>query len=286
MATDLAAQLAAVIKEIAQLEDPTERAQAFHEGVTTTQAAGLELSKLRREALTAMLDSGKTQTDMARALDVSPSRISQLMTEGPRPARGVLGTSKVTFAIGGKYEAEKQNPVLSTEAFAAYEQLATLSRELGLDSGYEVVPPPGLVDLNRPDLVVIGSPRILPFISQVLPADQAYGWDQDDDGWFLVDKKADTQHRSPQDRGARADYAYVGRLPRPDGAGTFLYLAGIHAPGTAGAATWLSEHIDKIHRDARSKRWSVLLEIAYDTHRNITRTDVLAPLVRHDGGPR
>lgn len=283
---ELTVQLALVIDECAQLEDPTERAQAFHQGVTATQAAGLELSKGRRAALTSMLDSGKTPTDMSRALDVTPSRINQLMTEGPRPARAVLGTSKVTFAIGGKYEAEKKNPVLSTEAFAAYQQLSTLSRDLGLDSAYEVVPPPGHVDLNRSDLVVIGSPRILPFISQVLPSDQTYGWDQDDDGWFLVDKLTGTKHRSPQDRGEHADYAYVGRLPRPDGTGTFLYLAGIHAPGTAGAAAWLSENIDKIHRDARNKRWSALIQVEYDEQRNITSTRTLAPLVRQDGGSR
>ncbi|QNE18297.1 hypothetical protein F1D05_10830 [Kribbella qitaiheensis] len=101
-----------------------------------------------------------------------------------------------------------------------------------------------------------------------------------------ADKLTGTQHRSRQDRGQQADYTYVGRLPRPDGAGTFLYLAGIHAPGTAGAAAWLSDNIDKIHRDARGKRWSALIQVDHDEQRNITGTSTLAPLVRHDGSSR
>ncbi len=146
------------------------------------------------------------------------------------------------------------------------------------------MPPPGLVDLNRDNLIVLGSPRILPFLGQVLAADPAYRWDHDDDGaWFVVDKLANKVYRSPADSGEDADYAYVGRLPRPDGAGTFLYLAGIHAHGTLGAAYWLADNLDHVYSETRGKRWSTLVEVQYNRQREITGTRQLVDLVRHDG---
>jgi hypothetical protein len=42
--------------------------------------------------------------------------------------------------------------VVPAEAFGAYELRPELGRSVRLDSKYKVVPPPGLVDLNRSDL--------------------------------------------------------------------------------------------------------------------------------------
>jgi hypothetical protein len=114
--------------------------------------------------------------------------------------------------------------------------LSELARSVGLDSKYEVVPPPGLVDLNWPNLIVLTNPRPLPFLSQVMGTDPHLGYAEDDQGWCIVDKTAGTEYRSPMDQGRAADFAYTGMLPRPDGKGTFLYLAGTHAPGTLAAA--------------------------------------------------
>lgn len=278
--------LAAAIKDIERLTDSTERGRAAHDAVTTVQDGLTQLSNIRRDALAALLEQGLTKVEIARALDVSPQRVGQLMSSSNRAARAVLGTAAITFAIGGKYEAEKKAPVLSTQAFAAYERLATLARTLGLESSYEVIPPPGMVDLNRPDLIVIGSPRILPFLTQVLPADPAYGWKQGKTGWFIVDKTNGKEYHSDLGENARTDYAYVGRLPRPDAAGTFLYLAGIHAPGTAGAAAWLAENIGLVHREAKTKRWSAVIEVTHDVNQVITDTRTIAPISRHEAGNR
>src|SRR5262249_19006890 len=149
---------------------------------------------------------------------------------------------------------------------------------------HEVVPPPGLVDLNRDNLVVLGSPARVPFLSQILPSDPAYGIDSDADGWFVCVKAKKHKMYSPSDKGKPVDYGYVGRLPRPDGAGTFLYIAGLHAPGTLGAAYWLADNIDKIYRETRGKRWSALVAVEYDNNRRPTSTDLLAPIMRHEGG--
>jgi hypothetical protein len=170
----------------------------------------------------------------------------------------------------------------AAEAFNAYQLLADLARSVGLDSKYEVVPPPGLVDLNRPNLIVLTNPRLLPFLSQVMGADPHLGYAEDDGGWYLVDKTAGVEYRSPMDRGESSDYAYVGRLPRPDGKGTFLYLAGTHAPGTLAAAHFVVDNIVDLHRDLKNRRFSMVIVCDYDPkdRKKILSTKPLTPIYR------
>lgn len=188
-------------------------------------------------------------------------------------------------AIGGKLEANKEKPgaVASKEAFAAYEKSAALGRTLGLEAKCEIVPPPELIQLNRPNLLVMCSPRLLPFVGQVLESDTNLGFSNDADG-YLVDKKTGENYRSPQDSGKPCDYAYIGKLPRPDGRGTFLYLAGIHAMGTLGATKYLEDHLEEMYRQVRKKRFSMLVECHYnaDSH-ELTSISALTPIYRHEG---
>ncbi|HEY3561791.1 MAG TPA: hypothetical protein VGL05_30205 [Kribbella sp.] len=288
MASDTQGQLADAVRQTKEhlraIGDPSARARAAQHAVNAAQNAVTELGQVRRDAMTAMLDAGLTNADVAQALDVTPQRVRQLMAGGPRPARAVLGSAgELTVAIGGKHEAEKPRPVASAEAISAYERLAELARALGLECRQEVVPPPGFVDLNRDNLIVLGSPARVPFLKQVLPVDPAYGLDSDDQGWYVLAKAADKKFYSPSDSGESTDYGYIGRLPRPDGAGTFLYVAGLHAPGTLGAALWLTDNLDLVYRETRGKRWSVLVKVDFDKDRHVTATDLLAPVVRHEG---
>jgi hypothetical protein len=252
--------------DVSAISDPRERARAVNKLIDEYQTAVAELSDIRRETLRELLADGMSQIAIADMLDMSKSRVSQLLSAGTRPERTFLGTGTLTVAIGGKVEAGKPQPggVVSAEAFSAYELLADLARSVGLDSKYEVVPPPGLVDLNRPNLIVLTNPRLLPFLSQVMGADPHLGYAVDDDGWYLIDKTTGTDYRSPMDRGEPSDYAYVGRLPRPDGKGTFLYLAGTHAPGTLAAAHYVSDNIVDLHRDLKNRRFSTIIVCEYD----------------------
>jgi hypothetical protein len=269
---------------VAAISDPRERARAVNKLIDEYQTAVAELSDIRRETLRELLAGGMSQIAIADMLDMSKSRVSQLLSAGTRPERTFLGTGTLTVAIGGKVEAGKPQPggVVSAEAFSAYEVLADLARSVGLDSKYEVVPPPGLVDLNRPNLIVLTNPRLLPFLSQIMGADPHIGYAVDDDGWYLVDKTTGTDYRSPMDRGETADYAYVGRLPRPDGKGTFLYLAGTHAPGTLAAAHYIADNIVELHRDLKNRRFSAIIMCDYDPNdrKKILSAKPVTPIYR------
>jgi hypothetical protein len=60
------------------------------------------------------------------------------------------------------------------------------------------------------------------------------------------------------------DYGYIGRLPKPDGSGTFLYLAGIHAQGTLGAAKYVADDLLTLYRQMKTRRFSAVVSCAYD----------------------
>lgn len=275
------------IDELEAVEDPIERARRINSLIDEHQLAIAELSRARREIFESLLQEGKTQQQIAEALGMSRSRISQLLSAGVRPERALLGNGRLTVAIGGKHETGRRDgqplAVLSAEALAAYDRIAELARSVGLGAEYEIVPPPGMVQLNRANLVVLTSPRLLPFVGQVLESDEHYGFAVDQQGWYLIDKDSGTEYRSPSDQGEPADYAYIGRLPRPDGKGTFLYLAGIHGPGTAGAAFYLEAHLQELYREVKTRRWSALVSCEFDPgSRQILKAELTRPIRRHE----
>ncbi|WP_307799119.1 sigma-70 family RNA polymerase sigma factor [Micromonospora antibiotica] len=272
---------------VVEIRDPGARARKASELIDEHQAAVNELSRLRRAALDEMVSQGMTQTQIAGVVGMTRARVSQLLSSGPRPERAMLGTGELTIAVGGKFEAGKQDPyaVVSAEMLAAYEKLSVLARRLGLTSEYKVIPPPGMVDLNRANLIVIGSPRILPFVGQVVAADTRFGFCADDDGHYLVNHQTGEAFRSPSDSGEPVDYGYLGRLPRPDGRGTFLYLAGIHAMGTLGVARYLHDHLDELYREVKNRRFSLLVACTYDPRkRTIEKVEALTSIHRGEGG--
>jgi hypothetical protein len=272
--------------DLAKLEgaDAETRAQRASELVTRYSELTNEASRVRREALGELVDSGHSPADLARLLGVTRSRIGQLLSSGPRPERALLGSGAITVAIGGKVESGREQPsaVISAESLAAYHLIRDTCAEHKLQASYEVVPPPGMVRLNRDNLIVMGSPRILPLVGQVLEADEYLRFDSSAKGWFLRDLAQDEIYRSPSDNDESCDYAYVGRLPRPDIRGTFLYIAGIHAMGTKGAAYYLTNHLTELYQEVKAGRWSTLVAVHYDADtREISSTDRITPIYKH-----
>lgn len=275
------------VERVAAIEDPVERAQTVGTLIDEHQAVIAELSRVRREALEQLQALGVTQTQMAALLDMSKGRVSQLLTAGLRPERAFFGNGQLTVAIGAKREPNRNDPsdVLSAEAFAAFELIGQSARYTGLDATYEVVPAPGNVDLNRSNLVVLTNPRLLPFLAQVMGADPHIRYLSDDQGWHLVDVTTGKEYRSPRDSGENADYGYVGRLPRPDGKGTFLYLAGLHAPGTLGAAHYVTTNLGELYREIKARRFSTIVRCEFEDGNQLKMltVDRVTPIYRHEG---
>lgn len=283
------------LDELQALNDPWERLRRAHELASRLSAAVTDVSRLRREAID-QLTSGEgvpkaTTGEIAQVLGISTQRVGQLRKSGPRTERAFLGRgNKLTALFGGKREADKTQPgpAVSAEDMRGYELLTRAGRDLAFDVAYEVVEPPGFVDLSRDSLVVACGPRLSPMIEQSLRSDPHIDFRKDEQGWHLVDNVTGQEFRSPMDDPDQprcADYGYVARLPRMDGGGTYLYSAGIHAPGVTGGLHYVVENLADLYAELKTARFSFIVRCEFDEHtREITTSERVTDLYRPTSG--
>ena len=274
------------ISETAALTDPRAKAQRAHRLVTELSDLSSEATRVRREALEELIHQEQlTQSEVATQLGVSRARVSQLLKSGPRPERAFLGFGELTVVLGGKQEGNKSTPgpVVSTDDLGAYSLLTDTAHALGLSAHYEVVQPNGMVDLNRDNLIVACGPRLSPLIEQVLMADRHLGFSHDEDGWYLHNKATNESFRSPMDSGENIDFGYIARLPRFDSSGTFLYSAGIHAPGVSGGLHYIINNMADLYEEVDRERFSKLIQCEFDPEtRQILSSEALTPTYKHE----
>ncbi|MET9597864.1 sigma-70 region 4 domain-containing protein [Streptomyces sp. NPDC006459] len=277
------------MQRVAQVKVPVERAKAAIDLLADYQGRVIELSRIRREAIEEAAASGMSQSEIAALLGVSRGRVGQLASQGPPPERAFFGTDLMTISLGGKYEAGKspeENPgeVVAREDLGNFDRLRKLLATLKLDAHYKVIPPSGMVNLNRDNHVVVCGPRLSPIIAQVLEGDDYLRFEKDS-AWHLVDLKTEERFRSPMDEdGSAADYGYLARLPRLDGRGTFLYAAGIHAIGANGVVHYLENNLPELYREVRTRRFSTLISCRYDPKTlEVLESKRVTPLYRHEG---
>lgn len=277
------------MKRVSEIAVPVERAKAAIDLMATYQGWVTELSRIRREAIEEAQASGMTQAEIAAKLGVSRGRVGQLASAGPPPERAFFGTDLVTVSLGGKYEAGKdpdqnRSEVVTREDLNNFEHLRKLLGGMKLDTQYEVIPPTGIVNLNRENHVVVCGPRLSPIVAQVLEGDHNLGFAKDR-AWHLVDHRTGQEYRSPMDEdGSAGDFGYLGRLPRLDGRGTFLYIAGVHSIGANGVVHYLENNLAELYREVRTRRFSTLISCRYDPETlDVLESRRVTPLYRHEG---
>ncbi|WP_017590828.1 RNA polymerase sigma factor [Nocardiopsis ganjiahuensis] len=274
---------------IQQIADPLAKTKTAHHELSRFQEATNELQRLRREGVEALQADGWKPREIADHLDVSRQRIEQIGKNGPSPAGAFFGRGTVTIAMGEKIEAPKDSgksgPAVATEDLAAYEILGRLARDLKLEVSFEAIKPPGVFDTNRSSLIVVCGPRLSPVVAQLLAGDTRLGFDNDDQGWYLENRETQEVFRSPMNKGVKADYAYLGRLPRLDGKGSFTYIAGIHSIGATGVTHWLTNNLNEIYAEVGpTKLFSTLIRCDYeDTPLKVTKSERVAPIYLRQG---
>ena len=264
--------------------DPIDRARRARQ-------ASREVEQIRTDAIGEAARNGMTQAAIGDALGVTRARISQILKGGPGPGRALWSVNEgaVTTGFGEKQEAPKNtgdsDPALSLADTVAERMLREHFAMLDIEMHREVIRPPGFVDLNRAGLVMICGPRLSPMIRQMLAADRALGFVCDNSGrWCLKDHRTGRTYRSPADNGEDADIAYLGRLPRPDGLGTFIYMAGIHAAGEAGAVHYLTNELEQVWQQVRDHRFSTLIHCTYDHEtREVISSERITDFYRPEG---
>jgi hypothetical protein len=249
--------------------------------------AARKIAETQRERDAAIADAvrhGDSQTDAAKAANLTRQRVSQIvagLTPGPERAFWGASDDGIQVAAGGKPEAPKDasgplGTVLNTEVHEAVDLIRASAEAASIDVGYELIKPPGFVRLNRQGLIVICGPRLSPQVAEVLEADPVLAFAKDESCWHITDRETGTTWRSPLDEGVPADIGYIGRLSRPDGRGTFLYIAGIHAPGCAGGAHYITSNLASLWREVKVARFSALIRCGQTEAGTVAFSELIA----------
>jgi hypothetical protein len=281
-----------LLEDLRNVADPAERARQASTLIDDLRAARDEASLIRKTALETLRARGMTQTEIAQATGMTRGRLSQVIapkTAAWRPFLAPDAEHPVTVALAEKRETERGQPAIAKTTMTAFGQIRELAAAAGTSASYEAVPPPGIIDLNRPNLVALIGPRISALVAQVITSDPAVRWERDGLGnWYVIDVKTGTEYHSDYDggwstgqRGNRRCFAHMGRIRRPDGQGSFLYLGGTHAPGTAGAVEMLTRDIAALWEQAHRSLWSAISQTVMSEDGTIVSVEFVTPVYIH-----
>jgi hypothetical protein len=274
---------------IAAISDPFDLLRAATERLADAQQEVTELARLRRRLIQDLHAQGMSYAQIGEAAGLTRGRIHQIRHTGPAPEGAFFGTGAVVIITPLKREELGGRPVVAVEDVTASARLEALARSFALDVTTEHVPLGGDIDLNRHGLIVICGPRLSEVMGRAYAADPVIGWEQIESGaWALRDTRSGELHVSPMDDGSgrNEDIAYLGRLPRPDGHGTFLAFTGVHPPGTLGVVALLASDLGTLWGQVGAEPFSVVISTDYDpdTHEP-GKPRLVTPLYRHDQAP-
>lgn len=258
------------IAEIAAIPDRREQAVRAHVLIAELQAAAVEASRIRRDAVTTLIEEGTTPAVIAELLGVTRQRVSQIAVEGPAPEQAVIlpDPGPLRICVIEKREAERGHPAITRTTMEAIAKLTSLAGGYERGAVVDTIPAAGMINLNQPNLAVLIGPRSSMLIAQALSADPVIRWAPDGNGdWYITDTRTGREYHSDFDSGkdpaarARTCYAHIGRVRRPDGQGSWLCLSGAHAPGVAGATDLLCRDITVLWEKTRKNLWSAVARI-------------------------
>lgn len=272
------------------IDDPAERVRRASAMIDDLAATSGRVSAIRLEALAEMQASGLNQTEIAKATGMTRARISQLMKAAPQAGQALLApdAGAVLICVIEKREAERGRPSITRSTMTAAGRLTDLASSFDLQADTETVPVPGYIDLNRPNLAVLIGPRSSVLVAQAISADPVIKWRPDEHGdWYITDTKTGTEYHSEFDsswaeaRPPRTCHAHIGRIRRPDGEGSWLCLAGEHAPGVAGAVELFCRDITGLWDEAHRSLWSAIAKITVTDDGRVQDTILVTPVYVH-----
>jgi DNA-binding CsgD family transcriptional regulator len=275
--------------ELRRMRTTDDPYRLLHELTTRLAAAQrevTELARLRRRVVQDLHAQGMSYAQIAEKAGLSRGRIHQIRHTGPAPEGAFLGTGAVTVVTPLRWDDKKKRPVVAVTDMNSGKRLEELAKSYGLDvsSGHVLVS--GEIDLNRDGLIVVCGPGMSQAMRDLYAQDPVIRWEHPEDGgWMLVDQRTGTAYHAGADTEPPRphDVGYLGRLPRPDGNGSVLAIAGIHTAGSLGVVHLLTSDLGKLWEEAGERHFSTLVGVAYDPGTEEPRSvELLCPLYLHD----
>lgn len=246
--------------------DPLRQARRATDLLAVYQQRSVELARLRRDAINrAAHERGMTLAAVAQAIGLSKGRITQIRQSAPATERAFFGVGPITVAIPERTMPGRSLPVLSAEDTQSAQVLAGFldsllfqvhATQVPASGGWE--PPPG-------DVIAICGPKSSPTIADVLANDPLLDFSPDDAGnWRITDRATGEAWTSGHDvePATTEDVAYVGRVPHDHR--SLLVIAGVHAIGSLGAITWLTDHLGEVHQAVNNESFSMVVRSTHD----------------------
>lgn len=266
-------------------QDPLRQALMAGELIALYQQRGIELARLRREAINRVsAERGLTFTAIAAELGLTRGRITQIRQTAPAPERALFGVGPVTVAIPERLVPGRALPVISTEDARAAEMLEQLLISLNFQVERFRIPPGG--DWNpRGDVIAICGPKSSPVTATAIESDPVLGFDAErTEKWSIRERDGSRVYESPMDDPAFptwSDVAYIGRLALPGSRGQMVVVAGVHALGSVGAIDYLARHLPEIYAEVGTRRWSMVVASEHDGD-TVTRSEALCRPRTHE----
>lgn len=259
------------VDPLADLEatsDPVERARAATELLTRHQSLVARLARIRRQAIAELRARGMSYAQVGEALGLTRGRIAQLRAEPHPIEREFFGGAPVTILTPLRASPEAVRPVIAHEDFEAAAALSRFLEGADIQILLAHASPGGKIQFPPGALVAICGPKSSPVVRQVLAVDPMLDFAADESGrWRILDRSAGRPLVSPADDNpdATEDYAYVGRLRRPDSTASFLLVAGIHAIGSLGAVHYLTQpsNLYALHRAVGTQEFSMAVSCKF-----------------------
>ncbi|MFF5828834.1 sigma-70 family RNA polymerase sigma factor [Streptomyces bacillaris] len=274
------------LRRIMAIDDPYLLLREVTTRLADAQQEVTELARLRRRVVQDLHAQGLSYAQIAAKAGLSRGRIHQIRHTGPAPEGAFLGSGAVTVATPLRRDDERGRTVVAVDDVSSGKRLEDLARSYGLAVTSEHVPVSGEIDLNRDGLVVVCGPRMSQDMWNTYAQDPVLRWEKAEDGpWTVVDRLTGTVHRSGQDSDPTRPYdiGYLGRLPRPDGKGALLAIAGIHTQGSLGVVQLLASELNSLWGQVGDCRFSTLVGVEYDPETSEPRSvELVCPLYRHD----
>ncbi|WP_442738343.1 sigma-70 family RNA polymerase sigma factor [Streptomyces pseudogriseolus] len=274
------------LQRIMAIDDPYLLLREVTTRLADAQQEVTELARLRRRVVQDLHAQGLSYAQIAAKAGLSRGRIHQIRHTGPAPEGAFLGSGAVTVATPLRRDDERGRTVVAVDDVSSGKRLEDLARSYGLAVASEHVPVSGEIDLNRDGLVVVCGPRMSQDMWNTYAQDPVLRWEKAEGGpWTVVDRLTGTVHRSGQDSDPARPYdiGYLGRLPRPDGKGSLLAIAGIHTQGSLGVVQLLASELNSLWGQVGDRRFSTLVGVEYDPETSEPRSvELVCPLYRHD----
>nr|MDT0662863.1 hypothetical protein [Micromonospora sp. DSM 115978] len=264
--------------EVRSEPDALKRAERAGKLITIYQQRSVELARARREAIIQLAEEqGIPYVEVARLLNLTKGRITQIRQTAPLRERAFFGVGPVTIAVPERTVAGRPQPMIASEDERARNSLRSLLERLSFHVDPFDIPPTGQWQPTG-DAIAICGPKSSSIIAAAIDSDPILGFGPDNRGrWKIRERATGKEYSSPldDDLESRTDIAYIARLQ--SGVGSLLIIAGVHAIGSLGAVDYLSHSLAELYTAVGTNPFSMVVRSSHRGNHIVSSEEVMPP---------